>query len=72
MKHRHHTLNYFARNLGIIVGIVLIWRGVWVVLDQIDLWLFGANHLATAILGIIAGFVLLYLPDRDLKEISRL
>jgi hypothetical protein len=72
MKHRHHTLQYFARNLGIIVGIVLIWRGVWVVLDQIDLWLFGANHLSTAILGIIAGFVLLYLPDRDLKEISRL
>jgi hypothetical protein len=69
---KHHPLSYFAKNLGIIVGIVLIWRGVWVILDQIDLLLFGSDHLATAIIGIVAGFFILYLPDHDLKEIEKL
>jgi hypothetical protein len=72
MKTPHRPLRYFTKNLGIIVGIVLIWRGVWVVLDHVDLLLFGANHWATALLGIVAGFLILYLPDHDLKEIEKL
>ncbi len=66
------TLSYFAKNLATIVGIVLVWRGVWYVLDEIDLLLFGGSPLYTALLGIIVGFLVLYLPDRDLKEIEKL
>lgn len=72
MKKPHFTLSYLAKNFGIIVGIVLIWRGIWVVLDQIDIFLFGGSHLYTAIIGIVAGFFILYLPDHDLKEIEKL
>jgi hypothetical protein len=70
---RHHNVNYFLKNLGIIVGIVLIWRGIWHVLDKIDIFLIGdETHLITSIGGIIVGFLILYLPDRDLKEIEKL
>ncbi len=68
----HLSLGYLAKNLGIIVGIVLIWRGIWIVLDAIDVYFFGGSPLYIGILGIIAGFLILYLPDRDLKEIEKL
>lgn len=66
------TINYFIKNLGIIVGIVLVWRGIWYVLDAVDIFIFNGSHLYTAIGGIIAGFLILYLPDKDLKEIEKL
>lgn len=72
MKRASHPIRYFAKNLGIIVGIVLIWRGIWELLDHLDKIVFGGSHLYTAVLGIIAGFLILYLPDHDLKEIEKL
>lgn len=66
------SLWYVGKNLGIIVGIVLVWRGVWYVLDELDKLLFDGSHLYTAIIGIIVGFLVLYLPDGDLKEIEKL
>ncbi len=73
-KHVHrHGVSYFIKNLGTIVGIVLIWRGIWHVLDAIDIMLIGdETHLVTAIGGIIVGFLVLYLPDGNLKEIEKL
>ncbi len=68
-----HGAGYFLKNLGTIVGIVLIWRGVWHVLDAIDVAIIGdETHLVTAIGGIIIGFLILYVPDGDLKEIEKL
>jgi hypothetical protein len=75
MKHSKnaHGVGYFMKNLGTIVGIVLIWRGIWHVLDVIDIAIIGdETHLVTAVLGIIVGFLILYIPDRDLKEIEKL
>ena len=71
-KHGHGA-GYFLKNLGVIVGIVLIWRGVWHVLDAIDIEIIGdKTHLVTAIGGIIVCFHILYIPDGDLKEIEKL
>lgn len=64
--------SYLARNLSIAVGIILVWRGIWVLLDLLDLWLFGNNHAVTAVLGIVLGIVILYLPDHELKSLERL
>jgi hypothetical protein len=66
------TLEYITKNLLIILGIVLVWRGVWYILDGLDMWLFGGSHTWTAIIGIVVGLVILYLPDKDLKEIEKL
>ncbi|MEF3692091.1 MAG: hypothetical protein V3574_03505 [Candidatus Moraniibacteriota bacterium] len=63
---------YFAKNLNIVIGLVLIWRGVWYVVDYLDLIFFDNNHLPLAVGGIITGLVILYLPDKGLKEISKL
>ena len=68
----HHRVSYFASSFALVVGLVLIWRGVWYVLDGIDLMLLGGSHVITAIGGIIVGFLILYLPDRDLKELRKL
>lgn len=72
MKPNNGTIGYFAKNLGTVVGIVLIWRGIWYVLDALDIYLFGGYHLYTALLGIIVGLLILYIPDKDLKEIEKL
>ncbi|OGF20726.1 hypothetical protein A2316_02615 [Candidatus Falkowbacteria bacterium RIFOXYB2_FULL_38_15] len=70
-KHKM-TLKYLATNISIVVGLVLIWRGVWYVLDGLDKLIFGGSHIWTALGGIIVGLLILYLPDKDLKEIEKL
>lgn len=63
---------YFAKNISIVIALVLIWRGIWYVLDGLDELLFGGSHVITAIAGVIVGLLILYLPDKDLKEIEKL
>jgi hypothetical protein len=65
-------LDYFAKNLYIVLGVVLVWRGVWYVLDDLDKLLFAGSHLWTAVAGILSGVLLLYLPDRNLVELKKL
>lgn len=65
-------LQYFSRSLSIVLGLVLIWRGIWYILDYLDLFLFDNNHLPLAIGGVILGLLILYIPDKDLKEIEKL
>lgn len=66
------TLQYLAKNISIVVGLVLIWRGIWYVLDSFDKLVFDGSHIWTAFIGIIVGLFILYLPDKDLKEIEKL
>lgn len=66
------TLVYLTKNLAIVIGLVLIWRGIWHVLDGIDIYLLDGNKMITAFGGIIVGLLILYLPDKDLKEIQKL
>lgn len=65
-KKIHH---YFLEKLLMVLGIVLIWRGIWYMLDSLDIYLFGKSHWETALFGMIVGFILLYFPDKDLKEL---
>lgn len=68
----HDSLKYFAKNISIAIGIILIWRGVWVLLDLLDQVLFGGDHIVTAVSGIIVGVIILYLPDKNLNALERL
>jgi len=61
-----------VNNFLIAFSILLIWRGLWYMFDYIDTWLFGGNHLFSAIGGLIAGLLILYIPDKDLKELGKL
>lgn len=71
--HKHKSfLGHLAKDISIVIGLVLIWRGIWYVLDGLDIVFFGSSHLWTGIGGIIVGLVILYIPDHDLKEIEKL
>ena len=72
MKKNNLSLQYLAKNIAVVFGIVLVWRGVWHLLDELDKWIFGGSHIWTALVGIILGLIVLYLPDKDLKEIEKL
>ncbi len=69
---KENIISYFAKNIILVIGLVLIWRGIWYILDAIDLYFLGGNHAITAIIGVIIGLIILYLPDKDLKEIQKL
>lgn len=66
------SLLKFLKVFSVVVGLVLVWRGIWYVLDGLDLVFFGGSHVWTALGGIVAGLLILYLPDKDLKEIEKL
>ncbi len=72
MKPGHKSVGYFIRTISIIIGLVLIWRGIWYVLDAIDIYIFAGEKFWTALGGVILGLVILYVPDHDLKEIEKL
>ncbi|MBX4189824.1 hypothetical protein KW791_00790 [Candidatus Parcubacteria bacterium] len=65
-------LKYFVSNISIAIGIILIWRGAWIILDLLDDVLFGGNHIITAGGGIIIGIIILYLPNKNLEALERL
>lgn len=69
---RRLTVKYFFQNLAIVTGIVLVWRGIWYLLDSFDKTFFGGSHAITAAIGVFVGILVLYIPDHDLKEIEKL
>ncbi|MEK9158052.1 MAG: hypothetical protein AAB638_02625 [Patescibacteria group bacterium] len=72
MRSLHTGLRYFTKSIAIAVGIILIWRGIWIIFDLIDNKLFGGNHIITAVAGIIFGLIILYIPERNLEALERL
>ncbi|MEK7559789.1 MAG: hypothetical protein AAB522_00605 [Patescibacteria group bacterium] len=68
---KRNLFKYFGKNIIIVVSLVLIWRGIWYGLDFLDKNIFS-THIYTALGGFILGILLLYLPDKDLKEIEKL
>ncbi|MEK7659111.1 MAG: hypothetical protein AAB338_00425 [Patescibacteria group bacterium] len=69
---KRNLARYFAKNFTIVLSLVLIWRGIWYTLDAFDYLFLKNEHIFTAVGGIILGIILLYLPDKDLKEIEKL
>ncbi|MFA5130052.1 MAG: hypothetical protein WC477_03995 [Patescibacteria group bacterium] len=69
---RRNEVGYILHNFFNVLGIVLIWRGMWYILDYIDRCFFGGDHFASVVLGIIVGFAILYLPDKSLSELEKL
>jgi hypothetical protein len=72
IRRKHHRVSYFASSFAVVLGIILIWRGIWYLLEWIDMQIFGGTHIISIIGGIILGFAILYLPDKDLSELRKL
>ena len=59
------TKTFFSMIL-VVTCVVLIWRGIWNLLDM----LFLRNHpILSNVIGILVGVAILYLPDRDIKDL---
>ena len=73
-KNKGHklTLQYLSSNLSIAIGLVFIWRGIWHILDMIEITFFNGEKFYTAVIGIAIGILILYTPDKDLKELQKL
>lgn len=66
-------VKYFAGNVLIVVGLILVSRGIWYILDGLDKLIFGTvDNILLAIGSTILGLIILYIPDKDLKEIQKL
>ncbi len=63
---------HLAKSLSVVVGVVMIWRGIWHILDRLDIVVFRGEGLYTALGGILLGVLILYLPDGDVKELDSL
>lgn len=64
--------SYFIRNINVVIGLVLVWRGIWHGLDILETAIGMEQTLLAAIAGIVLGLILLYAPDHDLKELQKL
>lgn len=71
-KLEKHPIRYLKENLGIALGLVLIWRGIWLALDAIDYYFLGGTHWISALVGIILGILVIYLPHHNLRALERL
>jgi len=54
--------------LSDLVAVVLIWRGVW---SLVDMYLLPDNPMISNIVGIMIGVVLLLVDDFALKELEK-
>lgn len=71
MQEDTHKASYFIHNLNIVIGLVLIWRGIWHILDTLEAAT-GIDKGLAAAAGVVIGLILLYAPDHDLKELQKL
>jgi peptidoglycan biosynthesis protein MviN/MurJ (putative lipid II flippase) len=69
---RKQGAGYFISSFGVVLGVVLVWRGVWYALDWLDTTYLGGTHWITVVGSIVLGFAILYLPDRNLSELRKL
>jgi len=66
MRKRLHKLGRaIFHNLETVLGVILVWRGIWYLLDHIDKWAFGGSHFWTALLGVAIGLAILFIPEHD-------
>ncbi|MBI5412372.1 hypothetical protein HZA43_04355 [Candidatus Peregrinibacteria bacterium] len=56
----------FFSSLLVVIAVVLVWWGIWHLLDA---YLYPFNHLLTSGAAIFVGLLILYLPDKDLKDL---
>lgn len=72
MKRLLQHLGRGARSLYVALGVVLIWRGAWILMDKFEYLFFGQETAAIAVLSIILGIVLLFKHDHKLDELGHL
>lgn len=55
-----------------VTGVVLVWRGIWLVLDTIDIIIFKGMHAFTGIVGVAVGLTILWRHHKNFDELRKL
>lgn len=55
-----------------VTGVVLVWRGIWLILDTIDILLFHGMHALTGIVGVCVGMMILWRHHKNFDELRKL
>jgi hypothetical protein len=58
------TKTFFSLIL-VVTCVVLIWRGIW---NLLDLYFLTGHPILSNAIGILIGVIVLYLPDKDIKD----
>jgi hypothetical protein len=69
MKEYYLLLLSVLKKILVFIGLVLIWRGVWVLIDKLETALFAGNSLLFGFFNILLGLGLIWLIDRKLKSL---
>jgi hypothetical protein len=69
LKHKQSLIKLLRESIMMIIGAILIWRGVWILLDMFDNRFFGGTHVWSSVAGILIGVILVYFADRDLEDV---
>lgn len=69
MKHKSSLFKRVRESLMVLIAGVLIWRGIWILLDLFDVLFLEGSHTLSAILSILIGGVLVYVADRNLEDL---
>jgi hypothetical protein len=69
LKHKSSFVKILRESLLMILGAILIWRGVWILLDLFDSRFFGGTHVWSSLAGIMIGVIMVYFADRDLEDV---
>ena len=65
-RKKRSSLDPNIRILVEVTGVILIWRGIWALTDH---YLFPNNPDLSAIVSIILGIIILYLENKNLKDL---
>lgn len=57
---------HFFTMILVVTCVVLIWRGIW---NLLDLYFLKGHPILSNVIGILIGVIILYLPDRDIKDL---
>ncbi|MFZ2682041.1 MAG: hypothetical protein WAZ14_03045 [Patescibacteria group bacterium] len=67
MPKKRWTIWSLTKSISMALGLVLVWRGAWYLLDAIDIWIFGGTHIWSAVIGVVIGLSVFYVFDKDLR-----
>lgn len=55
-----------------VTGVVLVWRGIWLILDTLDILIFHGMHALTGAVGVVIGMYILWRHHKNFNELRSL
>lgn len=64
-EHLHHC----TKSISCVLGVVLIWQGIGLLLEYVQEHFIVGHEVLLAIGCLVLGFLILWLPDKNLDEL---